>query len=339
MPALPRTHREVRLASRPEGLPTLDDFELVEAPLPVPRPGQVLVRNRYFHVFASLRMLMAGAVEGTPFPVLNPGDTLVGAAVGEVVSAPTDAALQPGDLVSHWLGWREYSAVPVPACTVLGEELPDPVAHLGQGWTAYAALTRGVEIRPGDTVFVSAGGSAIGSMAGQIARLLGADRVIGSTSSAEKARRLVAELGYDAAVVRGTTPLVEQLAKAAPEGVDVFFDNVGGEMLAAAVAVARPGARFLLIGALAGQLSPQSPGTTAPVQLDSFPLILKRIVMRGFSADDVDAQQEWLQRFGRWLREDRIRFPHVRIGGIHEAAQALLDLIDGKYLGTVVVEV
>jgi 2-alkenal reductase len=299
MSAMPATQREVRLAARPDGLPRLEHLAVVETPLASPGEGEVLVRNRFFQVFATLRLLITGVTQDTPFPVLSPGDTLVGAAVGEVVRAPGDSTLQPGDLVSHGLGWREYAVVPTSGCARLDDAaLPDPIAHLQRGWTAYAALTRGVELRPGDTVFVSAGGSGIGAMAGVIAKRLGAGRVIASTSSRQKADRLVNELGYDEAIVRGGAPLTEQLAKAAPDGIDVFFDNVGGEQLQAAVEAARPGARFVLIGALSGQLSEHGSGTTAPVQLDSMPLIRKRIEMRGFSSDDFDGEAEWTEKFG-----------------------------------------
>ena len=342
MPEVPSTQREVRLRRRPDGLPTLDDFEVVAVAPPAPKMGEVLVRNRFFHVFASLRMMIGGGadtVEGVPFPAMRPGDTLLGAAVGEVVSAPgTD--LRPGALVFHRRGWREYAVVRATDCRLLDDSLPEPVFHLGPGWTAYAALTHGVEVRPGDTVFVSAGGSAIGSMAGQLARLMGAGRVVGSTSSREKADRLCAELGYDAVVVRGEGPFVEQLMKAAPEGIDVFFDSVGGEQLQAAVHAARTGARFVLIGTLAGQLSPQGTGIAAPVELDGFQVLVKRIQLRGFSADEVDdtVRQEWTRRFGAWLRSGAITVPHVRIGGIEQAPQALLDVIAGRHLGAVVVE-
>jgi NADPH-dependent curcumin reductase CurA len=339
MNTLPSISREVRLLARPDGLPGPEHFDVASVPMPVPAEDEVLVRNRYFHVFASMRMLIAGAVEGTPFRPINPGDTLVGGAVGEVVQAPQDSTLRPGDLVSHWLGCREYAAVPAEKCSVLDDTLPYPAAYLGHGWTAYAALTRGVEIRGGDTVFVSAGASAIGSMAGQIARLLGAGRVVGSTSSPEKARRLVRELGYDAAVYRGAEPIAEQLAKAAPEGIDVFFDNVGGEQLSAAVTAARDGARFVLVGALSGQLSPDTLGTSAPAEVDTFPILLKKITIQGYSADDdADAIPEWTGLFGEWLRSGEITFPHVLMHGIENTPEALMDVMAGRHIGTVLIE-
>ncbi len=341
MPAVsrPDSSREVRLVRRPAGLPAAADFAVVDAPLPALGEGDVLVRNRFFHVHSSVRMLIAGGVEGTPFTPLNPGDTLGSAAVGEVLAAPEGSGLNPGDLVGHWLGWREYAVLPAAACRRLEVELPDPAAHLAQGWTAWAALTFGVDLRQGETVFVSGGASSIGSMAGQIARLLGAGRVVGSTSSTAKARRMTQELGYDAVVIRGAGPLEEQLAKAAPEGVDVLFDNVGGEQLRAAVAVANEGARFVLVGALAGQLSPETSGTTAPVALDLFPVLLKKITLRGYSADDdVEHEAAWNERFGGWLRSGEIVFAHDRVRGIEAGPQALADVIAGRHFGAVIVE-
>jgi len=337
--ALPRISREIQLVALPEGLPRPEHFGLVEVPIPVPGEGEALVRNRFFQVPAALRTVIGGGLEGAPFPAILPGDTLFGAAVGEVVSAPEDSGLRSGELVSHWLGWREYAAVPVTGCTPLGDVLPDPVAHLAQGWTAYSALVHGAAIREGDTVFVTGGAGSVGSLAGQIARLLGAGRVVGSTGSAAKAERMTAELGYDAVVLRGAEPIDGQLAKAAPEGIDVLIDNVGGEQLRAAVAAARPEARFALVGALSGQLSAEGDGTAAPVEIDSFQLILKRIVVRGVSGmDHVEAQREWNTLFGGWLRSGEISFPHTRVPGIERAAEALHEVFGGRHLGTVVVE-
>ncbi|WP_062349627.1 MDR family NADP-dependent oxidoreductase [Herbidospora yilanensis] len=335
---MPDISREIRLATLPSGLPQPHNFAVVETPVPIPAPGQILVRNRFFHVFAAMRTLIGGSVAGAPFPGLNPGDTLFGAAIGEVVTADGDTGPRPGELVSHWLGWREHAVVPVTQCSRLGQVLPDPVAHLAQGRTAYGALTRGAEVRPGDTVYVSGGAGSVGSMAGQIARLLGAGRVIGSTGSPEKAGRMRAELGYDEVLIRGTDPIADQLAKAAPDGVDVFFDNVGGEELRAAVAAARKGARFVLVGALSGQLAEEGDGTAAPVELDSFQLLVRQVTLRGYSASgDSEVQGEWLDRFAEWSRSGLITFPYVRVEGIENAPAALYDTITGLHLGTVVV--
>jgi 2-alkenal reductase len=338
MPEISGTSREIRLAAAPTGLPQPADLAVAETPLPVPGQGEVLVRNRFFTVFAALRTLLGGSVPGAPFPGLRLGDTLFGPAIGEIMAAPPESGLHQGDVVSHMLGWREYSVVKLAECRTVSDVLPDPIAHLAQGVTAYGALTRAAQVRPGDTVFVSGGAGSVGSMAGQIARLLGASQVIGSTGSPGKAARMVSELGYDAAVIRGTAPITEQLAKAAPDGIDVFFDNVGGEDLQAAVTVAKQAARFVLIGALSGQLSPHGTGTTAPVELDSYQLIIKQLTLAGFSAQgNRELQLEWDQRFAGWLRSGGIHVPYIRIEGIDQAPQALHDMLAGQYLGTVVV--
>ncbi|AOJ05382.1 NADP-dependent oxidoreductase [Burkholderia mayonis] len=338
--------REVRLKTRLKGLPAPEHFEMATVPVPEAGAGEVLVRNRYFLISASLRAMVSEGAEdvpGVPFPALRAGDALRGEAIGEVVKAPAGGTLSPGDMVTHFSGWRDYAAVPVQACSRVGKPLPEPIGYLGylgHGWTAYAALTRGVQIRPGDRVFVSSAGGAIGSMAGQIARRLGAGRVIGSTSSREKANRLVAELGYDAAVIRGgEQPFVNQLADAAQGGLDVFIDSVGGEQLQAAVTVAREGARFVIVGTLSGQLAARGTGRVAPVELDAVQILLKRITMRGYSADDnPEAKREWFELFPEWLRSGDISFPHTVIDGLEQAPVALCDTVHGRHLGTVLVK-
>lgn len=335
--ALPGTAREVRLTALPAGLPAQEHFAVVEAPLPAPAADQVLVRNRHFLVFAALCSLIGGE-KGLPLPALHPGDTLFGPAVGEVVAAPAGSALRPGDAVAHMDGWRDYALVPAAGCTPLDGALPDPVAHLAPGSAAYGALTRLADIREGDTVLVTGAAGAVGSLAGQIARLLGARRVIGSTGSPWKAERLVSELGYDAVVLRGAGPFAAQLAEAAPDGIDVLLDNVAGEQLTAAVGAARQGARFALVGTLSGQLSADRP-TGAPVEVDAFQLILRGVSLRGYTgADHPEVAAEWTARFGAWLRSGAIRFPHTVVGGIDSAPRALQDLIGGRHFGTVVVE-
>ena len=346
MIATPFTSRKVHLKTCPTGLPEPHHFEVVTVPFPTVSAGEVLVRNRWFLVSASLRQMVSEGAEdvpGVPFPALHPGDALPGEAIGEVLAAPSDSGLSPGDMVRHTAGWREVACVPAARCRRLDAPLPEPLGwlgHMGHGWTAYAALTRGVRIRQGDMVFVAGAAGAIGSMAGQIARLLGAGRVIGSTSSHDKARQLVTELGYDDVVIRdGDTPFEAQLAKAAPHGLDIVLDNVGGEQLRAAVNVASPGARLLIVGALSGQLAETGTGRTAPVELNSTQILIKRLTLRGYSADDhPSAHDEWLGRLETWVQEDRIRFPHVLIHGLEHAVDALCRAMRGHYLGTVIVE-
>jgi NADPH-dependent curcumin reductase CurA len=333
---VPATHREVRLASRPQGALETGHFTVAEVPVPQPGPGQVLVRNRLMSVAASLRTLM-GEQAGLPMPSFEVGGPLSAPAVGEVVTAPGGGSLRPGDLVSHWAGFREYAVVEADAVQPVDlTVLPDPVAYLSQGPSAWIGVVRGAEVRDGDTVFVSGAAGGLGTLAGQFARLRGAGRVIGSTSSQRKADYLVETLGYDAVVLRGAEPIEEQLRKAAPEGIDAVVDNVGGEQLRAALALARPGARVGLIGALSAQVSGE---ITAPVEIDTYSLIVRGIQLRGISgARHRDALAEYPETFGRWLREGSVTVPHTRLSGIDQAPRALIELLEGHHIGTVVVE-
>ncbi|MET8832197.1 NADP-dependent oxidoreductase [Streptomyces sp. NPDC004610] len=344
-----RTGREVRLATVPAGLPEPTDLTVTEAPLPAPAPGQVLVRNHQFLVFGGLRTLLGGVAKDTPVPTLRPGDTLFGPALGEVAEAPEGSALRPGTLVSHPLGWREYAVVPEADCVTVDPAHPDPVAGLASGSAAYGALTRLAQVREGDVVLVTGAAGGVGSLAGQIARLLGAARVIGTTGSPDKARRLTEELGYDAVVTagswRGTAAGEEpgsfaaRLAEAAPDGIDVLLDNVGGAQLTAAVTAARRGARFALVGALSGQLAADGSGAAGPSEIDAFQLIVKGMTVRGYTGvDHPEVEAEWAGRLAEWLRSGRIRVPLTRIPGIDQAPRALREMIDGRHFGTVVVE-
>ncbi|MFK0262167.1 zinc-binding dehydrogenase [Streptomyces angustmyceticus] len=332
-----RTHREVRLAARPQGPVTDDLFEVVEVPVPEPGPGQVLVRNTVMGVAAVMRTLMdeAGVV---PMPSYEIGEPLHGAALGEVVAAAPGTDLHPGDLVEHRLGWREYAVVDADQAQRLDPGLlPDPAAYLSQGPTAWMGVVRGAEVRPGDTVFVTGAAGGVGSLAGQIARLRGAARVIGSTGSREKGDRLIKEFGYDAVVIRGAGPIEEQLRTAAPEGIDAVFDNVGGEQLRAALALANRGARIAVVGALAGQLSGDAGATT--VEIDTLSLLSRSVTLRGVALyDHLDLIPEWNQRFGEGLREGTLTFPHTRLQGIEQAPRALRELTEGRHLGAVLVE-
>ncbi|MEU3878087.1 NADP-dependent oxidoreductase, partial [Streptomyces sp. NPDC029704] len=316
--AVPRTHREVRLAVRPAGAPSEEHFALVEAPVPVPGPGQVLIRNAVLAVPAVLSDLVRGRGH-LPMPPVEPGTCVPGPGVGEVVDAG-GSTLRPGDLVSSQnSGWREYAAVDARAVHRLDPgALPYPAAHLSQGAAAYMGVVHAGEVRSGDTVFVTSAAGGVGSLAGQIARLHGAARVIGSTSSRRKADVLVQELGYDAVVLRGAGALDEQLRAAAPEGLDVVVDNVGGEQLRAAISVARRGARVALIGALAAQL-----GDSPTTEIDTMALIAGGITVRGAALHDhLAVIPEWVEVFGRGLREGTLTFPRAVLRRLEQAPRA-----------------
>ncbi|WP_411125646.1 MDR family NADP-dependent oxidoreductase [Streptomyces sp. x-19] len=333
--AVPATHREVRLAARPQGPLRTGHFRMAEVPVPAAVPGTVLVRNQMMSVAAVMDTLVRGATD-LPMPPYEPGDVLAGPAIGVVIAAPgTD--FKPGDLITHNGGWREYALVDeTDAQRIDPESLPDAAAHLSQGLTAWLGVVRGAEVRAGDTVFVTAAAGGVGSLAGQFARLRGATRIIGSTSSRRKGRYLVEELGYDAVVTRDAGPIEDQLREAAPAGIDAVFDNVGGEQLRAALAVARRGGRVALVGTLSGQMSGS---LSAPVEIDTGALILRGITVRGMSGSDhLDAIPEWFRAFSRGLHEGTLTFPHTRLSGIDQAPRALCELIEGRHVGAVLVE-
>lgn len=334
--AVPAVHREIRLAARVEGELTPRHFDLVKTPVPLPSDGQVLVRTRVMAVRAAMRTQMTSVP--LPMPSFEEGKALWGAAIGEIVEAP-GGEFQPGELVQHSGGWREFAAVDASRVRRIDPgALPDPAAHLSQGATAWGALRRAAEVRAGDTVFVSGAAGGVGSLAGQLARRLGAARVIGSTGSPHKVERLRTEAGYDEVVVRGAGPIAEQLHRAAPDGIDVMLDTVGGEQLAAAVAVARTDARFALVGVLDSQLGGDG-GTSSPLTLDAGRLITHRIALRGFGLyAHPDLPEEWTREFGRGLRDGSLTFPHTVLHGIDQAPQALCELVRGEHFGAVLVE-
>ena len=247
----PDTGKEVHLVSYPHGAPRPGDFAVVEVPVPEPRPGQALVHNRFLSVDPYMRGRMRVAESYVaPFAL---GEVMTGLAVGEVVSSAAPE-LAPGDVVLHDLGWREYALGEASAFRRVPAGEAPLSAWLGVlgmvGLTAWVGMLEIAALRPGDVVFVSGAAGAVGSLAGQIARLHGAARVVGSAGTAAKVAYLCDELGYDAAFDYHDGPVARRLAEVAPEGIDVYFDNVGGEHLEAAIGALRVQGRAALCGAI-----------------------------------------------------------------------------------------
>ncbi|HEV8557208.1 MAG TPA: NADP-dependent oxidoreductase [Actinophytocola sp.] len=333
----PQTALEIHLAARPKGRPTLDNFAFVEVDVPKPGPGQVLVRNLVMSVDPYMRGRMNDVKSYVPpFQI---GKPLEGGVVGEVIESTVDD-LRPEDVVVHNLGWREYAVVEARHAIRIGSNLAPLEAFLGvlgmPGLTAYVGLVDIAQLREGDTVFVSAAAGAVGSIAGQIAKLRGAARVIGSAGSAEKVSYLLDELGFDAAFNYHDGPVAEQLAAAAPDGIDVYFENVGGDHLEAALGALNNFGRV----AVCGMISQYNATEPSPAPRNLALLVIKRLAMRGFLVLDYDhLRPQFLGEVGPWVREGKLRYTETVYQGLRAAPDAFLDMLDGKNVGKMLVQV
>ncbi len=332
-----REGREIRLAERPDGWPTAANFELATAPVPDLADGQILVRNQIMSVDPYMRGRMNDVKSYVPpFQV---GAAMDGGAVGEVIgSRSPDRAV--GDLVLHALGWREYAVLDAAQSVPVDAQLAPPSAYLGvlgtTGLTAYAGLVTIAALKPGDVVFVSGAAGAVGSVAGQMARLLGASRVVGSAGSAEKVAHLTDDLGFDAAFNYKDGPVAGQLREAAPDGVDVYFDNVGGDHLEAAIGAMRQYGRAAICGAIS-QYNDTAP---PPGPRNMAKLIGWRLTLRGFIVTDhYDLRDEFVSRTAGWLADGSLKHRETFVDGLENAPEAFLGMLRGENTGKMLVRI
>ena len=327
--------REVRLVSRPVGWPTHDDFEVVESQVPELADGQVRVRNTVMSVDPYMRGRMSAAKSyAAPYAI---GEAMNGGAVG-VVEESRANGFAVGDHVLHGLGWREVAVLDATAGRKVDPDVAPDSAYLGilgmTGLTAYAGLTRIAEIKPGDVVFVSGAAGAVGSAVGQIAKALGASRVIGSAGSAEKVRHVVEDLGFDAAFSYKDGPVAAQLREAAPDGIDVYFDNVGGEHLEAAIGSLNLGGRI----AVCGMISVYNDTEPAPGPRNLARLIQTRGRIQGFLVGDhYDLAGEYAGRAAGWLADGALTSRETFVDGIDSAVDGFLGVLRGENTGKMVV--
>ncbi|OKJ10334.1 NADP-dependent oxidoreductase [Kitasatospora sp. CB01950] len=334
---LPATGREWHLAARPQGWPDPADFALVEAPVRQPGPGEITVRNAYLSVDPYMR----GRMNDVPsyVPPFALGAAMDGGAVGHVVASNTEG-FRVGDAVLHGLGWREYATLDAAHAVKVDPELAPLSAYLGvlgmPGLTAYAGLLEVASFRAGDTVFVSGAAGAVGSLVGQIARLKGAKRVIGSAGSAEKVATLVDDYGFDAAFNYKDGPVAELLAPLAPDGIDVYFDNVGGEHLEAAIGALRVHGRATLCGAIAQYNDIDAPAGPRNLAL----AIGKRLRLQGMLVGDHSALRgQFLEEVGGWLRDGSLRYDETVVEGVENTAEAFIGMLRGANIGKMVVQI
>jgi NADPH-dependent curcumin reductase CurA len=335
--AVPDKALEIRLASRPKGWPTPENFDLVEVAVPQPGEGQILVRNRVMSVDPAMRGRMDDVK--SYMPPYQIGKPLDGGAVGEVV-ASTVRQFSPGDTVLHGSGWREYALLDADRAITVDPSAAPLGAYLGvlgmPGLTAYAGLLEVAGMQPGEVVFVSGAAGAVGSLVGQIAKLRGATKVIGSAGSAEKVRYLTEELGFDTAFNYKDGPVRDQLRAAAPEGINVYFDNVGGEHLEAALDVLNLHGRVAVCGMISLYNATERPA--APRNLPE--LIKKRLTMRGFLVlDHAHLRDQFQQDVSGWLREGKLHYRETTVDGLRNAPQAFLDMMRGANTGKMLVTI
>ena len=321
--------REVQLVSRPTGQPTPADFTVVDTDLPV---GEVVVRNTWMSVDPYMRNRMRDVKSYVP--PFQLGAALDGGAVGEVISSTVDTH-RVGDTVLHGLGWRTHAAGPASSFRVVDTSLAPAQAYLGvlgmPGLTAWAGLTAVARLQPGETVFVSGAAGAVGSLVGQIVKLRGGT-VIGSAGSPEKVAWL-RELGFDHAFDyhAGVLP---QLQAAAPDGIDVYFDNVGGEHLEAAIEVLKVHGRAVICG----MISLYNATTPAAAPRNLSQVIGKRLRLEGMLVSDHHhLQGEFVAEVAPALADGRIVARETVVEGLDDAASAFIGLLAGANTGKMLV--
>jgi NADPH-dependent curcumin reductase CurA len=326
--------REIHLASRPHGWPAAENFALVQIATPRLADGQVLVRNLYLSVDPYMRGRMNDVKSYVPpFQI---GQALEGGAVGEVIESRA-AGLKPGDIVTSMRGWRDAFVADAHDVRFVSRSVEPLSAYLGilgvTGLTAWVGLNL-VDVKAGDRVFVSAAAGAVGSVAGQLASIRGC-RVVGSAGSAQKVKVLVDELGFDAAFNYKDGDLPGQLKAAAPDGIDVYFDNVGGDHLAAALSAMRTHGRIIACGAIA-RYNDAEP-TPGPSNLAL--VVTKRLTMRGFIvSDSFDRLPVFVTEVSDYLAEGKLRAKETIVEGLERAPQAFLDLLRGENIGKMIVK-
>ncbi|MBP7701979.1 MAG: NADP-dependent oxidoreductase [Phenylobacterium sp.] len=320
--------REIHLVARPNGMPAQGDFALIETQVPDAADGEVLVENLYMSVDPAMR------------PRLTAGQDLnvamMGGALGRVVQSKSpDFAV--GDLVSNRNGFREFFTSDGKGLTKLAADPDLPVTvhmhALGMtGFTAYGGLLHIGQLKDGEQVFVSTAAGAVGSVAAQIAKIKGC-YVVGSTGAADKAAWLKDEVGLDAVINYKETPIRKALEEATPKGIDVYFDNVGGDHLEAALRRINTLGRIPVCGFISGYNS----GHSSVSNLSN--IIYSRVMLRGFVGTDfLHLHGQFLSDMSGWLKEGRVKYQETILDGIANAPSALIGLMEGKNSGKMLVK-
>jgi NADPH-dependent curcumin reductase CurA len=329
--------REIRLARRPVGLPRESDFDLVEVRIPEPKEGEVLVRNLYLSVDPYMRGRMTE--RKSYVPPFQVGEALSGACVGKVVASES-RAFQAGDHVVGSQGWREYYLSSGEDLILIDPKIAPVQAYLGTlgmpGLTAYVGLLDIGRPKSGETVLVSAASGAVGAVVCQIAKIKGC-RVIGSAGSDAKVSWLIDEAGIDAAFnYKEAEDLVAELGKYCPGGIDVYFENVGGKHLEAALEHMNPCGRIVMCG----MISQYNATRPEPGPRNLFYVTVKRLTVQGFIVSDhAHRRDQFYAEMARWIAEGRIKWKETILEGIENAPRAFIGLFKGENFGKMIVKI
>ncbi len=333
-------NRQILLAARPSGEPTLDNFQLVEAEVPQPGPGQMLLRTLYLSLDPYMRGRMnAGASYARPVEV---GAVMEGRTVSEVVKSNLPP-YQAGDIVLTGTGWQELALSSGEGAQKIDPTLGPISCALGvlgmPGLTAYTGLLNIGRPQPGETLVVAAASGAVGSVVGQIAKIKGC-RVVGIAGGEPKCRFVKEELGFDACLDRRSTDLAERLQAACPKGVDIYFENVGGTVFDAVLPLLNPFARIPVCGLIAHYNATDLPAGPNRVPLLMHSILVKRLTFRGFIVSDYAAQfRDFMSDMSGWLREGRVKYREDITDGLENAPRELIGLLKGENFGKKMIRV
>jgi NADPH-dependent curcumin reductase CurA len=328
-------NRQILLVEKPTGRLGPEHFRLVEAAVPEPKDGEVLLRVRYISLDAANRAWMHGA---TYRAAVEANTVMAGGSVAEIVSSKAPG-LAPGDLVFSDTGWQDYAVLPAKHVTKVPRV--EPMTHLLSvfgiaGLTAYFGLLDVGRPRAGETVVVSAAAGSVGSFVGQIAKIKGC-RTVGIAGGAEKCQWLIKHLGFDAAVDYKRGGVFKALREAAPKGVDVYFDNVGGDILEACLPQMNVRGRIACCGAISQYDG--APSATGPRGVPGL-IVVKRLLMQGFIVTDYFGERERaFADLGAWLKEGRLKVEEDVIDGLENTPAALIGLLAGENRGKRMVKV
>jgi NADPH-dependent curcumin reductase CurA len=339
---MPETaNRAIVLASRPVGAPTPKDFRLEETEKPSPSEGQVLLRNLYLSLDPYMRGRMSdGPSYAAPTEL---GAVMGGGTVARVEGSKLDA-FKEGDLVVAFGGWQEYALSDGQDLSRLNPNMPHPSHALGvlgmTSFTAWHGLLKIGKPKAGETVVVASASGAVGSIVGQIAKLMGC-RVVGIAGGNEKCAYVTGELGFDTCIDRHDPAFEVKLKNAVPDGIDVYFENVGGAVFDAVFPLLNDHARIPLCGLIATYNATGAPDGPDRLPLLTRTLLAKRIRMQGFIISDFYTTEfaDFIADMGEWVKQEKIKFREDIVDGLENAPEAFIGLLEGRNFGKLIVRI